>query len=185
MDIQFSAEPAVQLLTQYPKQVQRATVRALNRALTTGKATVARLVAKDMGLQVGVVKDAIKVTKANASRLQIQLRASLRLLPLIHFGARQTAHGVTYNLGRGRSRIPNAFIATVKGPLPSGVVSPGHTGVFVRVGKKRLPITQRYGPSIGHVFIKHQDAGIAQMRETFDKNFAHELEFAKTEGTGA
>lgn len=185
MDIQFHAEPAVQLLQQYPKQVQRATVRALNRALTTGKAAVARLVATDMRLKVGVVKDAIKVRKATPSTLQITLRASLKRIPLMDFAARATKSGVTANLGGGRASYPHLFLATMLGS--------GHTGVFGRdpakfmrkigpKGGRRQAIVERFGVSIGHVFIKHQAVGIAAMREAFEKNLASELKFASTEG---
>ena len=61
----------------------------------------------------------------------------------------------------------------------------GHVGVFKRRGKPRHPIDELFGASIGHVFIKHQAAGITQMRATFQKNLASELKFAATEGTSA
>jgi len=68
---------------------------------------------EDMRLPVGVVKDAMSARKATTTNLEVRLSARLALIPLVKFGAKQTAHGVTYNLGRGRGRIPNAFVATV------------------------------------------------------------------------
>lgn len=176
MDIEFDASAALQILDEYPKRVQSATVRALNRALTTGRATVARLVAADMKLPVGAVKDEIRVEKATASTLSIRLRASLKRIPIYDFDAKRVKAGVSFRSGAGgktRSRIPGGFIAT----MPTG-----HTGVFTRRGKARLPIDEKFGPSIGHVFIKHQASGIDAMREAFNVNLAHELEFASTEG---
>lgn len=178
-DIQFNADAALQTLRQYPGRTQRATMRALNRALTSGRATLARLVATDMGLKVGDVKEAIKVRQATATQLEIRLAASLKRIPLSAFNARGPmpsrgkGRGVTYRIGSGgRGRLESAFLARL---------SSGHLGVFKRVGTARLPIVELHGPSIGHVFDKHRAAGIAQMREVFETNLAHELKFAETE----
>jgi len=183
IEIQFNADPVIKLMQEYPARVQRATVRALNRTLTSGKALLASRIAKDMGLKVGVAKAAIKTDKATVSRMDIRLRASLRRLPLYEFGAkgslpsRGQGRGVTYKVGTGgRSRAEHAFLAR----MPSG-----HVGVFARRSTKRLPIKELYGPSIGHVFDNYRDEGITKMRESFDTNLAHELAFASSGGSNA
>ena len=172
-EIEVNAEQAEQALRRWPNRTARATMRSLNRSLTTGRAVLARLISQDMGLRIGDAKDAILVEQASAAKMEIRLKASLRRLPLVQFNARQTARGVTYKGGSGRSVVPSAFLATM---------STGHTGVFKRVGKPRLPIKQLYGPSIGHVFIKHRQAGTDAILAAFDKNLEHELAFAATEG---
>lgn len=179
LEIKFAAAAAEAALQRYPQRTQKATMRALNRALTTGHATLARLVAQDMGLKVSDVKAAIKSTEATSSRLEVRLAASLKRLPLIKFGARGPepsrgkGRGVSYRIGtQGRTRIETAFIATV---------GAGHRGVFVRKGKSRLPIRELFGPSLGGVFAKYRPQGITAMREAFDARLAHELKFAATE----
>jgi copper oxidase (laccase) domain-containing protein len=83
---------------------------------------------------------------------------------------------VTYGLPGGRSRVSNAFIATMHS---------GYRGVFARVpgagrrgpkpDRSQLPIVELYGPSIGHVFKKYRPAGLARTREAFETAFEHEL----------
>jgi hypothetical protein len=184
-DLSFTIElddtAAVRAMQLAPARVLRATMRAMNRAGTTGRAEMARLVAKDMGMKVSAAKDAIIIEKAMPDKLSVRLAASRMRLPLMDFQARQTARGVTFRGVAGRQLVPSAFLATVKGPLPSGVTSSGHEGVFKRRGKKRLPIYQLFGVSIGKVFERHRPAVSAVMTAAFDKNLAHELEFARTE----
>lgn len=181
--IEFAAPNAVKAMETFPKKTQKATMRALNRAGDSGRSAMGSLIAKDMGLTAKRAKDEVRITSATMERLEVKLRASKTRLPLSRFGARQTARGVTYKIGQGgRSRIPSAFMATVRGPLPNGVVSPGHDGVFVRVGKKRLPIAERFGPSVGHVFDKYRVPVVAKMQTTFSERLTHELKFAQTEG---
>ena len=159
----------------YPIKTATATMRALNRALTTGTATLSRLIAADMGLKVSDVKAAIKSRAATTVTLEVRLAASLRRLPLVQFNAkgpmpsRGRGRGVTYRIGsQGRTRAEHAFLARM---------ASGHVGVYKRTGPGRLPIVQLYGPSIGHVFTKHQQAGVDAMRESFNKNLAHELDY--------
>jgi hypothetical protein len=74
-----------------------------------------------------------------------KLRSSYGPTPLADFGARQTSKGVSVMIykGGGRQVIPGSFLATMKS---------GHVGVFTRMGKKRLPIQERYGPPISSIF---------------------------------
>ena len=103
----------------------------------------------------------------------ISIITSVKRIPLFDFGARQTKRGVSYNLG-GRKTLAGAFIAT----MPTG-----HEGVFMRKGANRLPIQERFGPSLGHVFAKYRPLGVARVQEVFASNFDHEMAFASSQVT--
>jgi len=178
--VEFNADAAIAAMAQYPARVQRATVRALNRALTSGKSRMGSLIAKDMGIKAADAKAAIRVEQATLARLQVRMLASLKRLPLSKFNAtgpmpsRGRGRGVSYRIGgRGRGRVENAFLAQM---------GSSHRGVFKRTGKGRLPIIELFGPSIGRVFDQQRPAVIAEMRQVFDDRLAHELKFASTEG---
>jgi hypothetical protein len=149
--------------------------RALNRAIGSAKVAMARLIADDMRLKVGDVTEKIRVEEARPDKLVARLYASPKRIPLIDFAAkgpepsRGKGRGVTANLGGGRNRYPNAFIATMRS---------GHRGVFARKAKARLPIRELFGPSIAFVFQKHHDVGLARGREQLEKNLRSEFRFA-------
>jgi hypothetical protein len=138
----------------FPKQTAIALLRATKRGTKAANTLAARLVSKDMGIKVGDVKSRIRVKVPTAQTMTGELRASLKRIPLIKFGARGPepsrgrGRGVTTRGKGGRSRIPSAFIATMP--------ATGHRGVFKREGVKRVPISQLYGPSVGHVFVAHE-----------------------------
>jgi hypothetical protein len=151
-----------------------AIVRSLNRAAVSTRTLMASAISKDMGLKVGDVREALRIDQATPSNHRAYVKAPLKRIPLIKFGAR----GPEPSMGRGRGvtaktkakRYPHAFIATVgKGR---------HRGVFERKTKKRLPIKELFGPSIGHVFEKHKAAGAARGLESLQKNLQSELKFA-------
>jgi len=168
-------------LEAYPKKAQRASVRALNKAAKSGKTLLGRKIAKDMGVNVGDISRAISVRRATPTSFCVILGASLKRIPLIKFKAKATKRGVSYRAGSKRKKLAGAFIATTPG---------GHTGVFMRKpGASRrspegaeLPIGERFGPSIGHVFLKYSGEAVARAQEQFPKDLAHELRFAFTEG---
>lgn len=172
--IELDAAAAERAMQQYPTRTERAVVRSLNRALTSGRAEMARRIAKDMGLKVGDAKDAILSDQASVGHLAARLVASSRRRPLMDFQARQTRAGVTFRGLSGRQLVPHAFIVGVQ----SGHAGTAHTGVFLRVGKARLPIRQLFGVSIGEVFDRHRASVIDVMRSSFETNLAHELAFA-------
>lgn len=178
--IDFDAEKAIQAMKTAPQRTARGTARALNRALTTGRALMAREIAKDLGLKSADAKDAISTEEARPDKLQVRMAASLQRIPLIKFGASGPepslgkGRGVSYKIGvRPRSRIANAFIATMKS---------GHRGVFTRAGKARLPLAkEKAGPSIGHVFGQKRPEVVTAMQAAFEARLDHELAFAATE----
>lgn len=157
---------------EYPMRVNRAMVRALNRSIASGRTVMVRKIARNTGLRSKDVRDAMRMDEASLSRPEARLGTGIKRIPLLDFQARQTARGVSYNLGRGRQTLAGAFIATMKS---------GHNGVFMRMTKKRLPIRELLGPSLGHVFAKYRPLGIARVQEVFEQNLDHELDFAKSQ----
>lgn len=165
----------------YTGKTTRAMIRALNRAIAAARTVMVREIARDTGIKQADVRDAIRMQEATFGRPQARLAASIDRIPLIDFQARGPVpsrgrgHGVSYRLERGRERNPHAFIATMRS---------GHRGVFMRLGRTRLPITELHGPSLGHVFAKHRPAGLARAQEMFEKTFDHELEFRRSSDGG-
>lgn len=173
-----------------PAKVQRAFVRAAKRSIDSGRSVLVKLIAADTGLTQKVVREALIMRYPSLSDPVASMRARTRRIPLIDFKARGPmpsrgrGNGVTYrNPGGGRSRLEHAFIATTR--VQSDGSGGAHLGVFARAaGSKRLPIKEKYGPSIGQVFSKFRQQGVDRALEVFDKNFDHELKFAKTEAGG-
>ncbi len=183
VSVEFNADAAVKAMQSAPQRVERAVRRSLNRTGTTGRAEMARLIAKDMGLKVSDAKAAVLLQQATGTQLAIRLSASLKRLPLLAFDARQTRTGVSYRgQGGARKTLAHAFIAT----MPTG-----HTGVFLRTGAQRErprpgrktdeKIAERRGASVGHVFDRYRNQVLEVMRAAFDKTLGNELKFASTE----
>jgi hypothetical protein len=174
-----------------PAKVQRAFVRAAKRSIDSGRSVMVKLIAGDTGLQQKVVREAVIMRYPSLADPVASMRARTKRIPLIDFRARGPmpsrgrGNGVTYrNPGGGRSRLEHAFIATTTTQTDGS--GGAHLGVFARAsGARRLPIKEKYGPSIGHVFSKFRQQGVDRALEVFDKNFDHELQFAQTEGGSA
>jgi hypothetical protein len=170
-----------------PAKVQRAFVRAAKRSIDSGRSVMAKLIAADTGLTQKVVREALSMRYPSLSDPVASMRARTKRIPLIDFKARGPqpsrgrGNGVSYrNPGGGRNRVESAFIATTRGQANGS--GGEHLGVFKRTGKSRLPIKQLYGPSIGQVFSKFRDQGVARALEVFDTNFDHEMEFQNSQG---
>ncbi len=178
--IQYRDEQIRRAMDALGGQAPRAIARAINRAVTSTRAFHARNIADDVKLPVGVVKDQLKIREARPNDLKGRLSVTGSRIPLSAWkNARQTSKGVTVNTGHGRTTIPGAFLATM---------SSGHVGVFKRekpgARKSRgawslnLPIQQKFGPSLPHVFGKLSPAALAHGEESLQKNLSHELSFA-------
>lgn len=145
---------ALELLASAQDMRNTALVRSLNKmgsqVVTAGSREIRKA---GYSLKASDIKKALKLTRATQSSLAATVTASGRPIPLIKYGARQTARGVSVSVLNGRKVIPGAFIAT----MPTG-----HTGVFVlqpggkhkkvkKAGKSswhQLPIRELFGPAI-------------------------------------
>jgi len=167
----------------YPRRAQSAVVRALNRGMTAGRTLMARAIAKDTTLKVGDVTKGMRQHKATSNHPVAELASGLTRIPLLAFNARQTSRGVTYRLGsKSRGRLPHAFIAT----MPTG-----HRGVFMRTGRpskrnpKREAISERRGPSLGHVFAQYRGSALERAEAVFTSTLDHELSRLRAQDAGA
>ncbi len=129
------------LLAAVPKEIPGVMSRSINRTLRSAKGKAAKRIAQDIKVKQKQIRRQVAISKANHKRWQGSLTIWGRAVPLIGFGARQTKRGVSYMLAKaeGRQMIPSAFIAT----MPTG-----HRGVFTRTTDERLPIRERFGPSV-------------------------------------
>lgn len=174
IDLTLDTTPWSTALEQLGKRGLVAIARGINRTGASERTAMARAVAADMGLKVGKARDAIQVEKASASTLEGRVVARGKRIPLIDFKARGRypslgkGKGVTYTMQGQKKTWQSAFIA---------IVGDGHKGVFFRVGRKRLPIKQAYGPSIARVFANLLPVGAAARTESLAKNVQHEIEF--------
>lgn len=186
LSLQLKSGEAQRAIARLRRVAPQRIARALNRSADSAKTLLVREVAKDLGVSQTEnmtrgdgIRDLIRVKHASGSgeNLAALVSVSGARLPLSRFKARQTRNGVAANLGPGgggRKQYPGTFLATTRS---------GHTGVWQRSGRKRLPIHQKYGPSLPHVFTKHQPAGQARGEEQLIKNLQHELKFALTSAT--
>lgn len=153
--------------------IPKAVVRSLNRTASSVHTQSNRRIAKLMGTQVGTVKRRVAVIKATTSRWIASLKATGRPFRLVHFKARQTKQGVTAAAWGKRKVYKHTFLATVKAG------DAGVQGVFVRQGKKRLPIKQLWGPSVPGTFRQPEVQEL--MRDVtntqFDKELRRNLDF--------
>jgi len=126
-----------------------------------------RIASKDMGLKQKDVAEQMKLVPPNARTFSSSVEASTKRIPLIKFSARGPepsrgkGRGVTYRVGRGRQRHSSAFITKVG----------GHRGVFERKGRRRLPIQEHFGPSVGRVVAENDREIAAKGEADFVKEF--------------
>lgn len=178
----------VTLTTNTPAMVARilkkapvAQARALNRAGVSANAALLSAVSSDTGLKVSTLRERINVGRqATPEHLSVRVYAGTKGIPLIQFRARGPepsrgrGRGVTAQIQGGSVNYPRAFIATMKN---------GRRGVFQRGnkgnpnGRARLPITEKYGPSIYLVALRWRQVAIDRGRESLIKNLQSEFRF--------
>lgn len=144
--------------------------RALNRTITGVRTDVSSGIRKRLNVKASDVRKVISVRRARAAELSAEIVIAGKGAPLAVFGARQTKKGVTIKVLRGGARktIRGAFIATMKS---------GHKGVFVRRGKRQLPIDERFGeaPAQSVLTSTIMNTVTTRARERFERELAHEM----------
>jgi len=149
IDVRSDLDRAVaRLAVESKREVDLATVRALNRAATSTRAEAARRIRAAYNIKVGTARDQMRIERANRNRLVAEIVVSGRPIPLVEFAARQVRAGVTVQVKRGARKLrAGAFIATMR---------TGHRGVFERKGKRRLPIKELFSLSLPSMFTQKQ-----------------------------
>jgi len=134
------------ILSGIPRAMPRVMTSAINKTVGLANTDISKRIRSVLALKAAAIKKAMRRRKANYHSWRGDIWVSKKRLPLIQFGARKTARGTSYKIEKsgGRKVLSHAFIAR----MPTG-----HEGVFMRRGKKRLPLTaEKRGPSIGEVF---------------------------------
>jgi hypothetical protein len=138
------------MLRGIPNALPKVISRGINRTASPAKGEISKGIREEINATAQRVNERLILTKATYQNWFANIHISRRRIPLMAFGAKQTAKGVSYQIKKdgGRQMIPHTFIAGVT----TGHEDTVHTGVFIRRTKKRFPIRELWGPSIGQVF---------------------------------
>lgn len=158
----------------------RALASTVNKTLAQAKTRMVKSITDVFNVKAGVVRDGITIRRASFRDGKLRMEGYLqspsqrgRSRNLIHFGAKQTARGVTVKVLKGgpRKLLPGAFIAK-RGNRFGGVV-------LQREGSKRLPVAGIESLGVPQMFnTKRVNALVVQMiREKFPEIFAHEVRY--------
>jgi hypothetical protein len=145
--------------------IQKSTVRALNRTIQHVQSQSVKAIANAIAAPQKVIRQRAKIFKANAWQLSAKLSMNLFPIPIIKLKPKQTKRGVTV----ARHAYPSAFIA----PMPSG-----HTGVFQRLGKKRLPIQEiklTINPPADHLISQQFNQSSGYFKKTLEADLKWRL----------
>ncbi|MCG8639149.1 MAG: phage tail protein [Desulfobacterales bacterium] len=171
-----SADKVRKFFAAFGKQAESAHVRATNRALMGIRTDGVRLVREEYNVKAGVVRKAFSVHRASPNNLEAKAVAFGRRIPLKQFsprpskpGGRLPPKGVSVEVRKGaRKIVRSSFFARMKS---------GHTGVFTRVGKERLPIRERHSLAVPQMLnredvTKELEAGAVKR---FERTLDHEI----------
>lgn len=151
---------------------------ALNKAVVGMRTDAKRAVSERYFVKQGQVADTMSIKKASTSRLTAVLKSVGPDIPAIKFKVTpgrvtkpRPAIGVRiqYKKAETAKAEPHSFIAMV------GVG--GHVGVFVRKGRKRLPVEEVRGPAIPTMIeevgkVEIEAKGAARLAKELDNQVA-------------
>jgi len=161
------------ILAGVPDGVFKASHAALKRAGERAKTEAGRFAAQEYVISKGDFMKNVTTTtdvrggSGGLTSLSLNFRGSV--IPLIDFRVKYAKGGtLTAQVKRGGGgSIQSAFVARVFGPAR----------VFERVGKARLPVEQKFGPSTAQMMANDEvvDAMTEIIQETFDERIEHEV----------
>jgi len=134
-------------LRDIPRGVNTVLPRAINKTAVTVRSRTIKLLTDKFNLTQKAVRDRTTIKRATPRYHIARIRFDGGRISLEKFGGRHSRSqpGATAQIERGGSRkvYEKSFIATM---------ASGHRGIFMRVTKARLPITELHGPSIRSIF---------------------------------
>ena len=160
-------EKAIQAIGATESQVRTAAVRAINKTALWVQSKSAREISSAKKIQLKLIRQKLRVIKANRSSLKSFVMANLYGIKASKLGnVKQDASGASV----ASFRFEGAFVAK----MPKS----GHTGIFKRKTAKRLTIQEQYiqiNPEASEIIRRNVDF---EASEIFMKYFKHEIEYA-------
>ncbi|MER9662294.1 phage tail protein [Mesorhizobium sp. M0159] len=155
-------------IARLPEQIKaKAAARAMRRVTEMARSRIIKRDAERIDIPPSRVR-AVTTAHFNAGGNTSDVIVRSGWIPLYKLGATQTAKGVRVRL-RGSYR--SAFIAGMKS---------GHTGVFRRQGKARLPIRELFGPNPAHDITNNPQVYLQVLTEIIEQSlmprYLHEVE---------
>lgn len=184
ISIELSArdlEETTSRLAHVNRGLPRAIVNAINQTSAGVRTDLVKAVGQKINLPASRTRAQVVFCRATLKNPSAAVIAKDRKAPLIHFKARPSQ---PFRKGGRRPRIgvsAQPFKTGVRQAYPGSFVArmqSGHTGVFIRKGRRRLPIRELLGPSAADALRQGPDLGQierkAQMR--LKERFQHEVE---------
>jgi hypothetical protein len=173
IDVRTDIKRAVAEVQALRKDIDKATYRALNRAIDKVATETGREIRKEYNVRQKAITSALRKRRAHKKSLFARLIVEGVRLGLIEFAARQNRAGtsVKIKVKGGRKTVKSAFIAAN--------TATGYRGVWRRVGKDRYPIRNLTSISVPQAFAnKTVIAALEKVAvETFNKNFEQQVRF--------
>ena len=146
---------------------------AMKRAAKAGEHEAAKYASETYNITQGMFRSKCRISftmsGGSGGVASIEILFAGSVIPLIEFGGTSGGPqgGVHVGPKRGGGNLRSAFINAVC----------GQHAVWERVGRKRFPVEQKYGPSTVHMM---QDNGVSEkltnkMIEVFDSRIEHEI----------
>lgn len=179
------------LLKSIPRAANRIIPRAINKIARSSRSKIIKMISKQIMLTQKSIRDHnIAMRLATRTRRWATILVKGPRIPLIKFAKRQTQGrkvrrdergrfvkrgekatrgGIKYRIERGKGTefLPGGFKQTMRS---------GHTGIFTRYGEKRLPINEKFGPSIPMVMQNIHELASGILEQDIANKLSAEIE---------
>lgn len=144
-DLKLAKETVEKIRRTMPK----AYYAAVQRAGQMTKTHASRLVRQKYHVKAKEINERVTLRRGSASNPFVELRAKGRNIPVIKFRANPNKPQIGVQRVRPvRVAVKRTGLKPVDGAFIARVGKGEHTGVFKRVGRRRLPIQEVYGPAV-------------------------------------
>lgn len=170
-----SLDRATKLLAGVSGGVYKAVGSALTRAAATGKTAAKRPVTREYSISqsqfLASTRDINHFVRESSGGLSIVFGFRGNVIPLAKFNTRvgSDGHVVTQVKRAGAAAVLDRAFSAQMG---------GHRGIYERIGEKRFPVEELYGPATPQMMYSNEavlDEVEAKMAETYEKRIDHEI----------
>ena len=178
VEVVNNSDLAAEFIQAFAAKGKRGVTRAVNRAVNGVRTDGGKLIREDYNVKAGVIHKSFRVQRAGGGALKGAAIASGSRIPLLAFGARPAKPGGR-RPKKGVSVKVKSTRKTVRGSFVAGMKS-GHVGVFMREGKARFPIREKFSYAVPEMLNRPEKVKTIEANAVrrFDKNLAHEIDYA-------